>query len=664
MKGRRGLEILVLAFGALFLAVVVYSFRPGRRPSSNRAGDTAPRPPAGQEAGQPMTVSKGFDYTETVRGKPVFRIQSERTVGFGPAAGLVPNVYALEQVVLTLYPEGGAPVTVRADKAQYDHRTSEAVLSGNVRWTDEKGALGETAKLEFHSSARELVAPSSIHFSRGTFNVEALSGRYDVPGHELTLAGPVRGSGTGEGSGGLSQLAADGAVYRREEGVIELAGAVSGSSRSGDHLDCDRLVLKTEQQGNRFEWARAEGNVRGVLVSAGPSVAGVRTAPEAAGERRYAASQAALLFAPDGSVRSLSLSGKPAHVEERDRKVDAETIDVAFSAGHATSASARGAVRIESPQSRAESASASLAFTPSGEVETLELAGAVHMEGEDRSARAEKAVEVPARGLWILTGGEGGSATAEGEGSRVSAARVELDRTRRTLDAQGNARAVFVPGKTKAKVPTLVGDSSRPTYGKAARMVFDDASRVATLSGGATLWQGASSLFGDDITLNDAERTLVAVGHTRTVVSPEPGEARRSADRSPTVVTARRVIYREQEGTALFEGEVMMTRGAWRASAQKATAFLDRDRKIEKAEMTGDVSLADSAAGRTGKADRAVDWPSQDRTVLEGSPAWVTDAEGNRVAGATLTITEGGRTVEVTAPHGGKTETIHKTKKP
>jgi lipopolysaccharide export system protein LptA len=661
MKGRRGLEILVLAFGALFLALVVYSFRPGRRPSSSRASDAAPRPPPGQEAGQPMTVSKGFDYTETVGGKPIFRIQSERTVGFGPAAGLVPNVYALEQVVLTLYPERGAPVTVRAEKAQYDHRTSEAVLSGNVRWSDEKGALGETAKVEFHPSARELVAPSSIHFSRGTFNVDARSGRYDVPGHELTLAGPVRGSGTGEGSGGLSQLAADGAAYRRDEGVIELVGSVSGSSRSGDRLDCDRLVLKTEQEGNGFEWARAEGKVRGTLVSAGASIGGARPVP--AGERRYSGGQAALLFAPDGAVRSISLSGKPAHVEERDRKVDAETINVAFNGGRATSAEARGNVRLESPRNHAESRSANLAFSPAGEIETLELAGGVKMEGEDRSARAEKAVELPARGLWILTGGEGGSATAEGEGSRVSAARIELDRTRRSLDAQGNARAVFVPGKTKAKVPTLVGDSSRPTYAKAGRMVFDDASRVATLSGGATLWQGASSLFGEDITLNDAEQTLVAVGHTRTLVAPEPGETRRPADRDLSVVTARRVIYRELEGTALFEGEVAVTRGAWRATARKATGFLARDRKIERVEMTGDVSLADGATGRSGKAERAVDWPSRDKTVLEGSPAWVTDAEGSRVSGATLTITEGGRTVEVTAPQGGKTETIHKTGK-
>ena len=663
MNGRRRLEAFILAFGAVFLAVLVYSFRPGRRPSSRVAAE-APQPPAASEAGLPMTVSKGFDYTETVGGKPLFRIQSERTVGFGPAAGLVPNAYALEQVSLTLYPEQGMPVTVRADKAQYDRRTNEAVLLGNVRWTDEKGALGETPKIEFHSSGQGgpvLVAPSAIHFSRGTFNVEARSGRYDVGKRELSLAGPVHGSGTGEGSGGLSELAAERALYRRDEGIIELIGSVSGSSRSGDRVDCDRMVLKTEEQGSRFDWARAEGNVRGVLVSAGPAGSGQGTPAK----RQYAGNQAGLLFASDGTVRALTLTGGPARVAEDKRKVEAQTIDVTFQAGRASSARARGSVRIESPEDRAESESADVTFSSSGEVASLELAGNVRTSGSGRSARAERAVEVPARGLWVLTGGEGVSATAESEGSRVSAARIEMDRTHRTLDARGNARAVFVPGKSKENIPTLVGDSSRPIFGKAARMVFDDAARVATLSGGATLWQEASSLFGDDITLNDAERTVVAVGHTRTVVSPETGtgDAPRQRERAPTVVAARRVIYRDADGSALFEGGVVVTRGSWRASAQKGTATLGAERRIERVEVTGDVSLADPAAGRTGKAERAVDWPQQDKTVLQGAPAWVTDADGNRVSGATLTITQRGRNVEITAPEGGKTETIHKTRR-
>jgi lipopolysaccharide export system protein LptA len=663
-RGRR-LELVVLAFGVVFVALLAYSFRPGRRPSS-RGADSLPRPPSAGEDGLPMTVSKGFDYTETVGGKPIFRIQAERTVGFGPAAGQIPNSYSLEGVSLTLYPEQGqgAPVTVRADKAQYDHRTNDAVLSGNVRWTDEKGALGETAKVEFHPSSKggELLVPSPVHFSRGTFNVEAKSGRYDVSKRELALEGPIRGSGTGEGSAGLSSIASDRARYRREEGVIELAGSVSGSSRGGDRVDCDAMTLKTEQEGNHIEWARAEGNVRGVLAAAPGATPGAGPAVSAV-ERRYFAKTGALFFAPDGAARSLALTGSPARVEEGNRKVEADTIDVAFEGGHAAAAHARGKVRFDSPENRAESDTANVSFAASGEIASLELSGNVTTAGEGRSAKADKVVQVPARGLWVLTGGTGGSATAETEGSKVSADRIEMDRNRRTLEATGNARAVFVPVKSKERPPTLVGDSSKPTFGKAARMVFDDAAKTATLSGGGTLWQGASSIFGDDITLNDAQRMLVAVGHTRTVVSPEPGEAAKDArDRGPSVVTARRVIYRDAEGAAVFEDGVLVTRGAWRASAQKATATFGAARKIDRVELTGDVTLSDSSTGRKGKADKALDLPGEDRMVLHGAPAWVTDAEGNRVAGAVLTITEKGKRVEVTAPEGGKTETIHKTK--
>ena len=80
--------------------------------------------------------------------------------------------------------------------------------------------------------------------------------------------------------------------------------------------------------------------------------------------------------------------------------------------------------------------------------------------------------------------------------------------------------------------------------------------------------------------------------------------------------------------------------------------------------MSGGVSLTDATTGRTGRADRATDSPREGKTILEGAPAWVSDAQGNRVAGAVLTITDRGRRVEVTAPEGGKTETIYRTRSP
>src|SRR5262249_15599661 len=151
-------------------------------------------------------------------------------------------------------------------------------------------------------------------------------------------------------------------------------------------------------------------------------------------------------------AKSLSLTGTPARVEEGDRKVEAQGIDVVFEAGRASAAHARGKVRFDSPGNHADSDSANVSFAASRGIDSLELVGSVETSGDGKSARAEKAVEVPARGLWILTGGEGGSATAESEDSRVSAARIEVDRNKRTLDASGNARAVFVPGKSREKV--------------------------------------------------------------------------------------------------------------------------------------------------------------------------------------------------------------------
>ncbi len=664
---RRRLEFAILGFGLVFLIVLAFAFRPGRRPSRGAAGrETLPTIPSAEEAGAATTVLKGFDYTETLRGKPLFHIQADRTVGFGPAAGLVPNVYVLERVALTVYPEQGEAVTVRSDRAEYDQRSKRARLSGNVHWTDERGALGETETLEFEPSQRLLTAPSPLHFTRGTFELTSQSGRYDVKTRQVFLNGPVKGTGTGEGSGGLTSLSAAAAVYRRDDSTIELSGRVSAASRSGDRLSSDRLVLKLEGDEGRLQWARAEGDVQGTLV-AGPAGA---TGKGTTAPRRYTAASAAILFGSDGKANSLSLTGAPAEVFDPRGRVRASTIDVSFRDGRATSATARGAVHVDGEKTRADSEQASLSFTPAGEIETMELSGNVRMEGEDRSGRAEKAVDLPDRGVWILSG-DHGTATVESRGSRISADRIEIDEKRHLLTAEGSARAVFTPAKDGAKgaapghAPALVGDPGKPTFGKARRMVLDDASHVASLTGGATLWQDASSLSGDAITLNDVERSAVAVGHTRTVVLSADAQDRKPgavAPPSPAVVTARRVTYREKESQAVFEEDVSMTRGTWQSTASRAVAVFGEDRKIQRVEMTGSVTLADSGEGRSGRAEHATDWPREGKTVLEGSPAWVSDAAGNRVTGAVLTITERGRRVEVTAPEGGKTETIHRTR--
>ena len=650
------LEVGILVFGAAFLLVLGLFFRPGQRPASRQRPRDIGNVAADGEAGQPTTVLSGFDYTESVGEKRLFRIKSERTVGFGAGAGLPPNWYALEKVALTIYTETGTPVTVDADRARYDDRTKAAVLSGNVRWSEPRdGALGETGKLEFDPTNRVLRAPEALHFTRGTFDVRAASGAYDVKTRTLTLAGPIQGSGTGQGSNGLSEIRAASGEYRRDEGVVELKGNVTAASAKGDQLACDRLLLRFGPEGSELEWARAYGSVHGSLASNAPG----------GPARAYSADEAALFFEPTGNVRTINLIGKPATVTEPVRQIAARTIDLDFAGGRPASARANGDVRVRSDRGNGQSQKATASFAPSGEFQTLELQGDVHVDGEGRTGRADRVVDLPDRGTWLLTGTPASAATVEEGGSKVSADRIEIDQKRKSLRAEGKARAVFVPQKDRpAQASGLLGDPSRPTYGKGDRIVLDQATRLATLSGSASLWQDASSVFADDITLNDAERSAAAVGKVRAVLTQKPaaGTATAAGREEPAVVLARRLLYRESESNAVFEDAVSVTRGTWRANGDRGTAFFTKDRKLERVELSGNVALADRATGRTGSGDRAVDYPNEGRTVLTGTPARVSDAEGNRVAGSTLTITGRGKNVEVTAPDGGRTETIHKTK--
>lgn len=652
---RKRLEVAILVFGVAFVLLLAVFFRSGQKVTSSGRATPAPGVPGGSpEAGQPTTLLSGFDYTESIGDKPLFRIRSDRTVGFGTGAGLPPNLYALERVSLTVYPEDGPPVTVQSDRARYDDRTKAAVLSGNVRWVEPRdGALGETEAIEFEPTKRVLRAPAALHFTRGTFDVTAASGAYDLRTRILSLAGPIRGSGTGQGSGGLSSISGDSGEYRRDEGVVQLKGNVRAASAKGDWVTADRMLLKFSPEGNAAEWARAFESVQGALA---PAEGGL--------VRKYSAAEGALFFDPSGDVRSISLKGAPATVEEPGRRIAGRSLDIDFAAGRPTSARASGEVRLLTDQGSAQADRGGAVFLPSGGFQTLDLEGSVRLEGQGRKGSANRVVDVADRGTWILTGTRQTPASVEEGGSRVSATRIEIDRNHETLAAQGQARAAFLPEKDRpARAGSFLGDPSRPTYGKADRIVLDRRARLVTLSGGASLWQGSSSLFGDDVTLNDTERTAVAVGKVRAVLARASGSAAASGkNEEPAVVSARRLLYRESESTAIFEDAVTVTRGTSRASADRGVAYFRKDRSLDRVELSGGVALADRATGRTATADRAIDHPDEGRTVLHGNPARVSDAEGNKVAGSTLTVTGRGKNVEVTAPAGGRTETIHQTK--
>ncbi len=667
MKIRRS-EIAVLLSALAFGALLVFSFRPGRRPEAEGKNRSPVPAPSDGVRGQATTLLDGFDFTEESGGKPVLRIKADHTVGYGPGAGLAPDLYAGQKVTLTLYPDDGRPVTVFADRGTYDERTREARLEGNVHWNDDQGALAETSEGQYRPNTRTLEAPRPVHFAKGSIDLNAPSARYDLREKALYLAGPIHGSGGGEDSAGLSQLTARSGIFRREPGVLELE-VVDSRSKKGDQYAAEHVVVKTGSSGGHTEWMRGSGGVRGMLAPGGVASAETHGSPV---ERQYSADESLLNFDAAGKPHGLTLTGSPAMLWEPGRRLLAPTIEIAFEDGRVAAAKALGGLRLEGTTSRAQAEQGRLGFSREGDAQNVVLEGSVKVEADGRKGDGAKAVELDQSGLWLLTGDATHAARVESGRSRLSADRIELDRARHQVRGDGRARAVLgTDDQKKSGMVTFIGDPKKPSYGKADRIVLDDATQVATLSGSASLWQEDSSLFADDITLADAEKTVTAVQNVRAVLAPEKrtkaaekASAPKTAppDKSASVVTSKKLVYHDTDRSGRFEGGVVVTRGAgWRATGGESTAWLGKDQGLDCMEISGDVDLADHTVGRTATAEKVVDYPKQGKTVLWGAPARVVEASGNQVAGAVLTIFDRGGSVEITAPEGGKTETIHRT---
>jgi len=532
--------------------------------------------------------------------------------------------------------------------------------------------MAETSEGEYHPASRTLDAPHPVHFTRGSIELNAPSARYDLNEKTLHLAGPLDGSGGGSDSAGLSKLTARSGLYRREDGVLELA-TVDTLSTSGDRYAADHMTVKMGSSGGHTEWMHGVGNVHGILAPGRTTQSTPTTPTPNAVQRQYTADESLLNFDAAGKPSTLTLTGSPAVLWEPKRRLTAPKIELTFSEGRLAAAKAWGGLRLEGDTSRGQADRGSLGFTPEGAAQNVVLEGSVVVESEGRKGDAAKAVELDAEGLWLLTGDATHAARVQSGADRLSADRIELDRPHQQVRGQGRARAVLgADAQKRDRTVTFIGDPKRPSYGKADRIVLDDKTQVATLSGSASLWQDDSSLFADDITLSDVEKTVTAVQNVRAVLAPDkaaPKPAEKPSRQPPpehaaSVVTSKRMLYRDSDRSSRFEGGVLVTRGTgWQASGGESTAWLNQNQGVDCMEISGDVDLADHTVGRTARAEKVVDYPKQGKSVLWGAPARVTEASGNQVAGAVLTIYDQGGRVEVTAPEGGKTETIHRTEK-
>ena len=104
-------------------------------------------------------------------------------------------------MTLTAYPEDGSPVTVYADRANYDERSRESRLMGNVRWTDTDGSLAETEEAQFHPATRLLEAPGGCTSPGAPWTSRRRPPSTTSKERMVRFAGPIEGPGAGKRAG-------------------------------------------------------------------------------------------------------------------------------------------------------------------------------------------------------------------------------------------------------------------------------------------------------------------------------------------------------------------------------------------------------------------------------------------------------------------------------
>jgi lipopolysaccharide export system protein LptA len=306
-------------------------------------------------------------------------------------------------------------------------------------------------------------------------------------------------------------------------------------------------------------------------------------------------------------------------------------------------------------------------FDPaSGDLRTLRQWGNFRFEQGDRSGRAEEAeFDVAANQIELKNRAE-----VWEPDSRTAADRLTLDEKSSDFTAQGNVSSVYQEkpaaqssGAGVSEVPPAGGAEtspagelfkpSEPVYAAAERMVSNQQTGVLEYHGKARLWQGADRVEAEQIRIERREKKLTAEGNVVSVItekSEAPAAAGESDTASPAVspveVHADAMLYDEATRQVAYNGHVELRREALRVRANDLDAWLAPPEasgsRLDKAVARGAVEIVETAATpgqpqRKGFGERAQFFPGEDKVILEGKPAQVSNARQDTTRGSELT---------------------------
>jgi LPS export ABC transporter protein LptC/lipopolysaccharide transport protein LptA len=557
--------------------------------------------------------------------------------------------------------------TISGDEAEVTKDNAQVRLTGNLKLTTTDKLTMTGPEATYDSSDGIIRIPGDVTFVKERMTGSSVGATYDNTRDVLWMLERARIDIARDGRGqGETHMQAGSAGFARADRYIRLQDAAT-VNREGQTLSGDSVTVFMQPTADIVELIELRGQSSVSLP-----------APQQL--QQMAATDINLAYQPDGrTLRQVTLAERAA-VQFRTqgagpgRRLAAALIDMQLDADGSTMTglTAQEAVQLSVPQAGATPARVITGDSLTGAGQPGRgLTGATFTNNvtfrETRPASRGQAVvdrTITAQNLELQTKGSIDAidrATFTGtvaikDAQRTASAPRLVYRTESgdiTLSAEGTpltARIDDARGSVQARIVNIVGGGddilaetdvrsvlqggadgpARPGMFKADEPVNVTATKLerrtkkAVYTGDAQIWQGATSIKGDTITLDEDSGNLIAVGKARTVMELEEQDAATGKpQRSVTTGTSNELEYLDKERKAILRGaaRLVSTRDGDLRGTRIEMFMLEGGRELERLEAYEAVTMQTATRHATGA--RLTYFTKEGRYVMGGTPVVV-----------------------------------------
>jgi LPS export ABC transporter protein LptC len=243
----------------------------------------------------------------------------------------------------------------------------------------------------------------------------------------------------------------------------------------------------------------------------------------------------------------------------------------------------------------------------------------------------------------------------------VDANKIDVILAGPIMKAAGDVKSVLKPArkddKSKdVKMPSML-KAGKPVIITAADLDYDGTLSKATYKGKTLLWQGETTIQGDELTIDNKIGDLLVSGSAVTYTMLEQGDkTKKSRERVRSIGRAKDFKYEESSRRATYTGDAHLSGPQGDMTAGRIELYLKPSGdEIDRAEAYGAMTLREQ--NRTTTGERLTYTTSNETYVISGLPVTIVDECGRPTEGQTLTFVQSTNTVNIDGGTEARTQT-------